>query len=83
MLIIHLVLALSSLVLSALSLFRPSKQRLNASFVLIGLTFTSGTALVVQTHAALLSACISGITYLAIAVGLTLAGARKLAREQA
>jgi len=77
MLITHLIIAISSLIVTGLALFKPSKNYINISRALVGFTLLSGTILVVQTHAPLLSACQTGLIYLAISlIGIKIASKR-------
>jgi hypothetical protein len=83
LLLTHLVIALSSLIYTTYLYVRPSRAKVKVAYVLVAGTLASGTWLVVGTHAALLSSCISGLVYLgAVTVGLALS-ARKLAHETA
>lgn len=72
LIISHIAVALLGLAVAAFAAFRPTHRRLRASLALTGLTFYSGTLLVVRDHAPLASACLSGVAYLvaiAAAVG--------------
>lgn len=66
--LLHVIIAITSLVSTTLSAFLPSKRRVYLSYVLIGLTLATGTYLVVTLHSTLLSVCETGLTYLAIAL---------------
>jgi hypothetical protein len=80
---IHVLIALTSIAYSGFTFLRPSNTRLRNSYFLVALTLASGTFLVVNAHAQMVPACISGLVYLAI-VSAGLAGARyKLAKEPA
>lgn len=78
----HISIAFASMLLTSLAYFQPSKTKLKASLMFVALTLASGTYLVVSTHSNMLSACVSGLTYLGIVgLGLVLA-ARRLAADQ-
>ena len=80
-LLVHLVLALTSVVWATVVLIAPSRFRLRISYALVALTLTSGTYLVVSTHAPMLQSCMSGLFYTGF-VSLGLAAAhRKLAAQ--
>lgn len=64
--LIHVTIALLSVLFSSVLLFKPSKKGFYSSYVLIGLTFASGIYLVISTHSGLLPACEAGLTYLVI-----------------
>jgi hypothetical protein len=72
--LVHVLIALSSIVLSGIALFAPSLFRMRLSCGLVALTLVSGTYLVISTHAKMLQACVTGIIYLGI-VTAGLAGA--------
>jgi hypothetical protein len=74
-LIIHLICALSSIIITSLTVFRPSKRKLNLSSASVAATLATGTYLVVSTHSNLLSSCMSGLFYLAV-TGAGIAAAR-------
>ena len=81
-LLIHISIALSSIVYATLAYLAPSKNKLNTSYALVALTIASGTYLVVSTHAPMLSTCMTGLFYLCI-VSVALVAARfKLASLQ-
>jgi len=80
-LLLHIVIALSSIIVSGLLLARPSRRLLHASYALVAATLTSGTYLVVLSPAHLPSACASGLLYLAIAGIMTAVARLKLAKQ--
>jgi hypothetical protein len=80
-LILHIIIALSSLLYSGYVFFSPSQKKLRASYGLIAMTLASGTYLVISTHSPILSSCISGLVYLAAVLSATIAAQRKLRTE--
>lgn len=80
-LLLHLIVALSSLVASTTAYVMPSKTRLRITYGLVGLTLASGTYLVWSTHSPLLSSCVSGLVYVAVVMTGIVAAQRKLARQ--
>ncbi len=64
--LIHVIIAVSSIIVSALSFVNPSNAKLKASYVLIGSTLASGTYLVFSAQASLLRTCISGLVFITI-----------------
>lgn len=81
--LIHVVIAMTSILSSSYLLVKPSKKLFRLNYILIGLTFASGTYLVLSTHSALLPACIAGLTYLCVvAAAIVIAHRRLLARER-
>lgn len=61
--LMHVVVALLSIIWSTYLFFFPSKAKLYISYGLVGLTLGSGTILVLSTHAKLLQACLLGLGY--------------------
>jgi hypothetical protein len=82
-LILHIIVALSSIVASTASFLVPSKFKLRLTYGLTLLTLASGTYLVWSTHSPLLSSCITGLIYLGVVMSGVLAAWRKMARQNA
>lgn len=80
-LILHILIALSSVAYSGYACLSPTKDKLRASAALVVLTLASGTYLVLSTHAPLTQACLSGLTYLGIVSVLIGLAYAKLAKE--
>ncbi|HEY1835256.1 MAG TPA: hypothetical protein VGG13_00335 [Candidatus Saccharimonadales bacterium] len=69
--LIHVIIALSSIAYTTFLFLVPSEAKLKISYGLIGATFLSGTYLVVSRQAHLLSTCETGLVYLgAMTVGV-------------
>lgn len=83
MLLTHITIAILSVVQASVALALPSRQKLQAVYVLIAATLTTGTYLVVQTHASLVSSCVSGLLYLVVVLGLSAAAQYRLAKVTA
>jgi hypothetical protein len=64
LLLLHIIAALSGLVVSTYSLIAPSTNKIRLAGGLVILTFISGTVVVLQRHSNLMSACVSGIVYI-------------------
>lgn len=79
-LILHVVIALSSIIFTGFTYFIPSSNKLRLSYAFVVLTLASGVYLVVQTHAPLLSSCLTGLVYLGIVGFEIMAAQRKYAR---
>jgi hypothetical protein len=80
MLIIHVIIALTSILLATASLVAPSRNKLRINYGFIAATVVSGTAMVVVTQAPMLSSCMSGLSYLAVAVALSVAAEYRLSK---
>lgn len=81
-LILHIIIALSSLAATTWLAIWPSKRKMYFSYALIALTLASGTYLVISLHSPLLSSCVSGLTYLALALSGVVVGYYRLARQE-
>ena len=76
-LLIHIIIALSSLLFSTYLYFRPTKTGFVTSYGLIVATLASGTYLVVSTQSHMLQACMSGLVYLGVVAFVILAARHK------
>lgn len=75
---LHVLIALSSLVLTSLSYVFPSKKILRVSYGLVGATLASGLYLVVLEPAHMVQSCTMGVAYLALASVGIFAARRRL-----
>lgn len=82
LLVIHVVVAITSLGVAASGLLWPSRTRLNLSYSLVATTIASGTTLVVVTHSAVLQSCLTGLMYTATALSLTQLLRRRLTSNE-
>jgi len=72
--LLHVLIALSSMVLGAVLYARPKKSLFNVQYALMIATIGSGSYLVVSTGTHLLESCAMGLAYLAVVTyGLVLA----------
>lgn len=78
-LLVHVIIALASIVYTTVLLVRPSKQKFYTSYGLIGATLVSGTYLVWVTHSPLLPSCEAGLAYLAVVLSGVLVAHRRFA----
>ena len=77
--LIHVLIALSSVAFTSYTFFAPSRTKLRASYGLVALVLVSGTYLVWTNPAHMVQACTSGLIYVGgVTVGI-LAARRKLA----
>lgn len=81
-LLLHIAVALSSIVFSAFTLFMPSKIKVRISQGLTAATLASGTYLVISMKTNMLRACMTGLVYLAVVSFMIVMANRKLAAEQ-
>ena len=83
-LLIHIIIALSSLGVATLTYFKPTTKRIGTSYGFIVATVASGTALLIMNPSNLLHTCLSGLFYLTIVSIVTIAThyrVRKLAHQ--
>lgn len=78
LLILHILVALTSVAAATYAFVGPSKTKLNASYTLVALTITSGTYLVFSAGTSLRHACASGLAYLAAVTVVLISARRKL-----
>ncbi len=76
----HIIIALASVAFSTYAAFAPSQTKLRASYGLLAGTLITGTWLVVSSHAAILSACVTGLAYTGIVTTLLAVANRRLAK---
>lgn len=75
-LIIHIVVAIASLISAGWLYFVPSRTKLYVTYIITGLMLASGFYLVLSKPASMTQACISGLTSLAI-ISYAIVSARK------
>lgn len=74
MLILHILIAVTSIIITTFTYIRPSKLKLVVAYSLVGLTIASGFDLVVQAPSHMMEACLAGLAYLAVvSVGIVAA----------
>lgn len=73
MVMLHVIIALTSLFLATYSLFKPSRRLMVADWSLIVATIVSGVVLIAIEPSRMLHACVAGLCYVVIASALTLA----------
>ena len=82
--LIHVIIALSSVVLASITFFKPTMKRLYASYGFIVATVASGTFLILTTSGSILRSCITGLFYVTVVSIITIAThvrVRKLAKQ--
>lgn len=78
MLLIHIIIAVLSLVWSTITLIKPSIAKLRVSYAMTGGVLATGVLLVVFNHAVIVQACTSGLSYLVVSLSLTAIGHHRL-----
>jgi hypothetical protein len=80
--LLHVIIALTSIVVSSSLFFKPSARFMKLSIGLIVGTLASGSYLIATAPSHMVEVCTVGLVYLAIVVAATLAARVKLARIQ-
>lgn len=78
---IHISIALLGLLQATYGLISPSYGKIKATYALTAGTIASGTYLVWHLHAPILESCLSGLVYLSLIIGATLAMRYRLAKQ--
>lgn len=72
--LIHVLIALSSVGYTTYLLFSPSQAKFRVTYGLVTATILSGTYLVISTHSNMLQACLTGLAYICIvSLGIVIA----------
>lgn len=79
-LLIHIIIALTSLIVTASAFISPSQSLLRISYALVVLTIASGTYIAISSPAHMVQACVSGLIYTGVVFVAIGAIHRKLAR---
>lgn len=79
LILIHVVLALTALGISAYNVFKPVISRLKTSYALAGGTLASGVLLIVINHASILRTCVSGIVFFGVVTAMNELARQRLA----
>jgi hypothetical protein len=80
--IIHVLIALTSVGVTTYAFFKPSKKLLMGAYALVVGTLVSGVYLIVSAPSHMIEACISGIVYLSvISVGIMIIRTKLAARN--
>jgi uncharacterized membrane protein len=79
-LLLHILIALISVVIATYSFLSPSRAVLRGSYAFIALTLISGTVLVLSSPGHMIQACVSGLVYVSAVTAIVAAAKAKLAR---
>ncbi len=79
--LLHVIVALSSMVFSSFLFFFPTKARLLASYVLVSITLVSGVYLTVMKPAHILTTCIMGLVYVGVVSVLIVSARSKMTAQ--
>lgn len=79
-LLIHIIIAISSVAYTTLLLMRPSQTKLWTSYTLVAATLASGTYLTILSPVNMLRTCTTGLVYVVIVTAGIYVARRKLVR---
>ena len=79
--IVHVLIALTSVIYAGFTFFQPSGKKLNVSYILVAATIATGTYLVIMKPSHMVSSCITGLAYLAVVFALIISARHKLAKK--
>ena len=82
LLLLHVVIALTSLAYTGYLVFSPSKRGVHISYGLVAATLGSGTVLIATTKGHMLEACMMGLFYLGLVTFGIVSVQRKLATQE-
>lgn len=80
--LIHVIIALTSIVIASVAFFRPSIKKLMVSYGFILGTIASGTYLLVTVPSHILESCLMGLSYLVVVTSATIAAHVRLHQRQ-
>lgn len=78
-LLLHIFIAVLSVVLASIALARPTRHLLTLSYGMVGATIATGVTLVVIAPVSMLHLCISGLVYTIITLAILTMARQKLA----
>jgi hypothetical protein len=70
-LIIHIIIAISSLLIATYLLIKPSQKAIYGSYSLIASTIITGTYIIVAMGASIVKTCLTGLIYLGVTLSIT------------
>jgi hypothetical protein len=80
-LVIHIIVAITSLLYTGYLYFSPSKTKLQIAYALVAITLITGFDLALNTPAHMTETCITGLVYLAfVSVGIFAARQKLVSR---
>jgi len=79
MLLLHILIALTSIVFTGYMSFSPSLRKLHIVYGLVIATLGSGLYLILTTHTHMLSTCLEGLVYIGCVVVAIVFAKRRLA----
>jgi len=81
--LIHVLIALTSIILASLAFFKPTIKKLMTSYGFVLATIASGTYLLISFPSHILQSCLVGLVYVTVVAGATAATHVRLRRAEA
>lgn len=81
--LIHVIIALTSIVLATVTFVNPSIKKLATSYGFIVATIGTGTYLILVSSSHILQSCLTGLTYLGVVTVATVATHVRFRRREA
>lgn len=82
MLILHIIIAISTVGASGFSLIKPTSNKIRLSYLLTIMTFITGGYLVVVKPSHLVSSCITGLIFLGVVGTLLFMANKRFAKSE-
>ena len=82
MLLLHIIIALSSVIFTGYTSFTPSKSKLQKAYLLVGLTLATGTYLLLTKPTHMVQTCITGLVYIGLVTVALVFARHRLARSE-
>lgn len=82
MILLHILIALSSLAVATGVYFKPSQSAVYVSYGLLTATIATGTVLIISSGSHMLESCLMGLAYCGVVSVLTLKARNKLAAQR-
>lgn len=79
-LILHIIIAISSIAVTTILLISPTKNKLITSYLLVGATLASGIYLTILNPTEMLRTCMAGLVYASLVTTGTMIAQSKLRR---
>ena len=81
-LLLHIILAIFSLIFTGILIFKPTKQKINYTFLLFLGTLVTGTYMIFTMNVNILVTCLEGLAFMGVVLGGIAIARRKLAKEE-
>lgn len=81
-LILHIVLAITSLIVTGILIFSPSKRKINYTFLLFLGTLISGTYMIFTMNVNILVTCMEGLAFMAVVLGGIAIARKRIAKKE-